>query len=151
VPDPDPHLGALVLAGEHAPLSLPERLQVIVVDELRAEGVGADRGLGASPEDPLGRRAHRADAALGVQDGDDVRGGVDDRLEGGLPLPHRLVGLPALGHVHDVAEGVDQHALVVIDEPGHAQQPAVAVLEQEAVLLLQLRGPLGDGPLERLG
>ncbi|HEV2917630.1 MAG TPA: hypothetical protein VG673_00065, partial [Actinomycetota bacterium] len=80
-----------------------------------------------------------------------VRGGVDDRLQGGLPLPHRLVGLPALGHVHDVAEGVDQHALVVVDEPGHAQQPAVAVPEQEAVLLLQLRGPLGDGPLERPG
>ena len=49
------------------------------------------------------------------------------------PLPHRLVGLPALGHVHDIAEGVDQHALVVVDEPGQAKEPAVAVLEQEEV------------------
>jgi hypothetical protein len=107
----------------------------------------ADRVAG----DALHRRAHGADPALGVEDADDVGRGLNHRLEGRLPLPHRGLGLAALGDVHDVAEGVDQLAAVVVDQPGHAVEPAVAVPEQEPELLLELGRPLGNGPLQGVG
>jgi hypothetical protein len=115
VADPEADGGALPLPPEQLPLGVGEPLQVVGMDGLGVEGVAADAGVGRLPEDPLGRRAQRADGALGVQDADDVRGGVDHRLEGRLPLPQDVVGLLALGDVHGVAEGVGQGAVVVVD------------------------------------
>jgi hypothetical protein len=151
VADPDADGGALPLPPEQLALGVGEPLQIIGMEGLGVEGAAADAGVGRLPEDPLGRRAQRADGPLGVQDADDVRRGVDHRLEGRLPLPQGVVGLLALGDVHGVAEGVGQGAVVVVDKPGHAVQPVVAVPEQEAVLVLQLRRPLGDRLLEEVG
>jgi hypothetical protein len=151
VADPDTDRGALPLPAEQLTLCVREPLQVVGMHELRAEGAAAHPGVGLPPEDLQGGRAHRTDGALGVQDGDDVRGGVDHGLESGLPLPDGVVGLLALGDVHGVAEGVGQGAVVVVGQPGDAVQPAVAVLEQEPVLLLKLRSPLEDGPLQHGG
>jgi hypothetical protein len=78
VAGPQPHRGVLGLAGEHAPLGLGERLQVVGVDDVGAEGAATHPLAGRPAQDPLHRRAHGADAALGVQDGDDVGRGADD-------------------------------------------------------------------------
>jgi hypothetical protein len=148
VADPQAHRRPLPAPGEDLALGLGERLQVVGVDGLGAEGVPADAVGDRVAGDALHRRAHGADPALGVQDADDVGRGLHHRLEGRLPLAHGRLGLAALGDVHDVAEGVGQPAVVVVDEPGHAVEPAVAVPEQEPELLLELGRPLGHGPVE---
>jgi hypothetical protein len=72
VADPQAHHRPLPAPGEDLALSLGERLQVVGVDDVAAEGVLADAVAGRVAGDALHRRAHGTDPALGVQDADDV-------------------------------------------------------------------------------
>ena len=67
VADPQAHRRPLPAPGEDLALGLGERLQVVGVDGLGAEGVPADAVGDRVAGDALHRRAHGADPALGVR------------------------------------------------------------------------------------
>jgi len=77
---------------------LTSRLEVLGVDELEHD-VSFEPGR-LPAQDPNGRGAQVAEAAIRVQHGDEIQGVLDQRPEVGLAAAKGLLGLPAL---HDMA------------------------------------------------
>ena len=146
----DPAPGAVLVAGTVVDGRLcPRRLRHLGEDTLdprRVTGVKegskrrADQVLGPEAEHPLDGRAHVADHASGVEDGDDVSGVLHQRAEALFAGAQRRLGRLTIGDV--VAESEEARLTLQVDPLQREQDvPEFAGLGAERAVVVphQLR------------